>query len=88
MKITIVSNVMVMGTPCFTHQIVGTGAKAQEEPTVIDVDEKIATELIRSRQAKRAPNNAKVNLEVKPLEKERDELDDFFDEEEEEEEQE
>jgi hypothetical protein len=87
MKIVIISNVMVMGTACFTHQTEGTGKTAKSEPTVIDVDEKIAKELIRARQAKKAPAGAKVNLEVQPPQKEDDELDAFFDELDEEEEE-
>ena len=81
MKIVILTGVMVCGTACFPHQLTGTGKTAKKEPTVIDVDKKIAIELCRSKQAKPAPKSAKVNLEIKTLEKETDELDSFFGEE-------
>lgn len=82
MKILILSNVMVMGTAVFIKQNKGTDKKPVLVPTVIELDKKLAIELIRSKQAKEAPKNAEVNFGVKPLDQEEDELDDFFDDEE------
>lgn len=81
MKIQIISNVMVMGTPVFTHQVNGTGKNEKKEPTIIDIDKKLAVELVRAQQAKPAEKNAEVNFEIESLEKEDDAFDAFFDDE-------
>jgi len=84
MKIVITTGVMVMGTAVFPETEVKEGNKKVKKPTVIDVDKKIAKELILSKQAKAAPSSAKVNVEIKPLEKEEEDgFGDFFDEDEE-----
>ena len=81
MKILVITGVMVMGTAVFPTQVTGTGKNQKESPTIIDIEDKLAKELIASKQAKKAPSGAKVNFEVKPLEKEDDDLDSFFGEE-------
>lgn len=81
MKIQIISNVMVMGTPVFTHQKTGSGKSEEEDPTIIDIEKKLAVELIRSQQAKPAVKGAQVNFEIEPLEKEDDPFDSFFEDE-------
>lgn len=78
MKIQIVKAVMVMGTPVFSEQVTGIGKTEKREPTIIDVDKKIAVELVRSRQAKKADVKAEVNFKIKTLEKDDDPLDEFF----------
>ena len=85
MKIQIISNVMVMGTPVFTHQVTGTGKNEKKEPTIIDIDKKLAVELVRAQQAKPADKSAEVNFEIESLEKEDDAIDAFLDDESEEE---
>jgi len=80
MKIQILVGVMVMGTPVFPTTVVttGTGKNEKEEqlPTIIDVDKKVAKELVLAKQAKLADKKAAVNFEVKPLDKD-DPEDDF-----------
>ena len=69
-----------MGTPCFPTVTVGTGKGAKQEPTIVDVESRIAKDLVRAGQAKVADKNAATNFKIESLEKDEsaDALDDFF----------
>ncbi len=80
MKIQILVGVMIMSTAVFAEQITGTGKNEKREPTVVDIEKKLAMELVKSRQAKPVKSSSvKANFEVKQPEAEIDELDEFFD---------
>ncbi len=80
MKLQILSGVMIMGTACFPTTTVGTGKTAKKEPTIVEVEARMAKELVKSGQAKVADKDATVNCKIASLEKDtgEDALDDFF----------
>lgn len=82
MKILIISAVMVQGTAVFPTQVTGKGKDEKTEPTIIDVDKKIGSELVRAKQARTAKKDAKANFEIQSLEQEQEEdYGDFFEDE-------
>ncbi|HGS5314527.1 hypothetical protein [Vibrio cyclitrophicus] len=74
MKVQIISGVMIKGTAVFPKT--GEGKNAQD--SIVEVSTAEARTMIYAGQAKAAPKDAKVNVEIKDPEDESNALDDFF----------
>lgn len=75
MKVQIVKGVMIQGVAVFPEMEID-GKKVKQ--VIVDVPKSEAREMHRAGQVKPAPKGAKVNFEVKPVDPESDELDEFF----------